>query len=131
MSKIIATFDGLQITIKGAETVTAHQLYIASKHLAEPLCLVGELADGERTIKVLFHEFALRVYVTRDIEQGHFLALSAEFAMAAQFTFDSARLGGVIQATVQMTLQAMAQQAQNQQIMAKVKMTKGGVAVPH
>ncbi len=134
MSKITATFDGLQINIEGGESVTAHQLWIASRILDRHGALVDCLPDTigkEYTIVVLLKGFEPIISRTPDIEPAHQEALIAEFALAAQHIFSLPRLGAVIQSTVQMTLQAIAEQAQAQQIMAGVKKSPGGVLTPH
>ena len=127
MSKITATFDGLQINIEGAENVTAHQLWIASHGLATPGEHVIWSLSGEYTIAITLKGFSLTVDATEDIEREHLLALSAEFALAAQHIFSLPRLSTV----VQKTFQAIAEQAQAQQIMAGVKRSPGGVLTPH
>jgi len=130
MSKITATFDGLKITIKGAESATAHQLYIVSewlKHLNP-----GTLPEisGKSVVTVDFNEFSFAVSIASDVGHNHLLALAAEFALAAQHIFSAPRLSTVVQMTVQATLQAIAEQAQAQQIMAGVKKSPGGVLTP-
>ena len=130
MSKITATFDGLKITIKGAESATAHQLYIVSewlKHLNP-----GTLPEisGKSVVTVDFNEFSFAVSIASDVGHNHLLALSGEFAMAAQYIFGLTHQREVIQSTVQMTLQAIAQNAENQRLMASVKRSPGGVILP-
>ncbi|MCP4540662.1 MAG: hypothetical protein GY832_26285 [Chloroflexi bacterium] len=129
MSKIIATFDGLQIRIEGAEKVTPHQLWIASRYLNSAYSERRHI-NGEDTIaEIHFCGFAPALYVTASIEHEHLLALAAEFAMAAQAIFSNQQIQAVVQATVQMTLRAIAQQAEDQQIMARV--SKSGLVIPN
>lgn len=127
MPKITATFDGLQIAIAGAEKVTPHQLWIASRYLrgnTNPAYI-----DGADTIEIDFSGFGLVVYITANIGPHHLLALAAEFEMAAQAIFSNAGIQRVVQATVQMTLQAIAQQAEEQRVMAQV--SRKGLIIPN
>jgi len=134
MSKITATFDGLKITIKGAESVTAHQLYIVAEQLRKHGTMANTLPETMDmigpAIVIVFDGFEAIASRTSATEPGHTMALAAEFALAAQHIFSAPRLSTVVQMTVQATLQAIAEQAQAQQIMAGVKKSPGGVLTP-
>ena len=134
MSKITATFDGLKITIKGAESATAHQLYIVAEQLRKHGTMANTLPETMDmigpAIVIVFDGFEAIASRTSATEPGHTMALAAEFALAAQHIFSAPRLSTVVQMTVQATLQAIAEQAQAQQIMAGVKKSPGGVLTP-
>ena len=128
MSKITATFDGLKITIKGAESATAHQLYIVSLELERLAAfLVVDAGAKKATATVELFEGFDPIVDANNLSRGQHLALAAEFALAAQHIFSLPRLSTV----VQKTFQAIAEQAQAQQIMAGVKRSPGGVLTPH
>lgn len=131
MTKLTATFDGLQITIEGAEGVTAHQLCVASEKLKAHGLSARLISMDSPTVIIDFDNFHCIISITPDIKQERLVALAAELAMVAQFSFDAPRLQGLVQAAVQMTLQAMAQNAEKQRLMAGMKKTPGGVLTPH
>jgi len=134
MPKITATFDGLQINIEGGESVTAHQLYIVAEQLRKHGTMANTLPETMDmigpAIVIVFDGFEAIASRTSATEPGHTMALAAEFALAAQHIFSLPRLGAVIQSTVQATLQAIAQNAENQRLMASVKRSPGGVILP-